>query len=72
MLTTEQVRERLRARMAEVGSASAWGRVNRVSPQYLCDVLKGRRDPGNAILGPLGLRRMEPAYDEAPAQEAAA
>ncbi len=29
-----------------------------VSPQYLNDVLKERRDPGDSILGPMGLERV--------------
>ncbi|NEU12607.1 transcriptional regulator [Methylobacterium sp. BTF04] len=70
MLTTEQVRTRLAAQMAEAGGATAWGRVHRVSPSYLGDVVKGRREPGAAVLRPLGLVRLEHAYDEAPSQVA--
>jgi len=29
-----------------------------VSPQYVCDVLNARRDPGDAILAALGLRKI--------------
>ena len=29
-----------------------------VSPAYLSDVLNGRKDPGDAILEPLGLERV--------------
>ncbi|KQP62142.1 hypothetical protein [Methylobacterium sp. Leaf112] len=72
MLTTEQVRERLKARMEEAGGATAWGRANRISPSYLGDVVKGRRTPGAAVLRPLGLVRLEHVYAEAPVQEGVA
>ena len=64
MLSTAQVRARLRARMKEVGGAAAWGRLNRLSPSYVGDVMRGRREPGAAVLRPLGLRRLDPAYAE--------
>lgn len=64
MLTTAQVRARLRAQMKRAGSAAAWGRQHRVSPAYLSDIMQGRREPGSAVLRPLGLRRLDPAYAE--------
>jgi hypothetical protein len=36
-----------------------------VSPQYLHDVLKGRREPGKAILEPMGLVKVV-RYEKAP------
>jgi len=42
----------------EAGSIRAVARDWGVSPSYLCDLLAGRRAPGPAILGPLGLRRV--------------
>lgn len=66
MLTTAQVRERLKARMEQVGGATAWGRRHGVSPTYLGDVVHGRREPGAAVLRPLGLVRLEHVYAEAP------
>lgn len=35
-------------------AARAWG----ISPQYLCDVLNGRREPGAKLLKALGYRRV--------------
>lgn len=29
-----------------------------ISQQYLCDVLAGRREPGDGILAPLGLEKV--------------
>jgi transcriptional regulator with XRE-family HTH domain len=39
------------------GSQKDMASVLRVSPQYLNDFLKGRREPGPSILKELGLRR---------------
>ena len=33
--------------------ANHWG----ISVQYLCDIRKGRRQPGNAVLSPMGLTK---------------
>lgn len=55
-MNTNQVLNLIRGRIgngtqAEV--AKLWG----VSPAYLCDVLRGHREPGERILKPLGLKR---------------
>jgi hypothetical protein len=55
-LDAEGVRERLR--QACNGNYSAWASRNGVSASFVCDVLKGRREPSEAILTPLGLRRV--------------
>jgi hypothetical protein len=55
-LTEEQVRETVRKCMGK-GSQKDMASVLRVSPQYLNDFLKGRREPGPSILKELGLRR---------------
>lgn len=41
-----------------------------ISQQYLCDVLAGRREPGNSILEPLGLEKRI-TYRRKPQQESA-
>lgn len=41
------------------GGQKAWADLNGVTPQYVCDVLQGRRKPGDAICRALGLRRVE-------------
>jgi len=56
-LRREQVVDRLRAACAGAGGQAAWGRQHGVSQQYVHDVLRGRRDPGDTVLRPLGLRR---------------
>jgi hypothetical protein len=33
-----------------------------VSVAYVHDVLRGRREPGDTVLRPLGLQRAEPTY----------
>lgn len=53
----EFVRERLRAECANSGSQREWARANGVSPQFVCEVLMGRKEPSPAVLEPLGLQR---------------
>lgn len=47
----------MRRRIRAAGSQKAWAQAIGVSEAYLSDVLNGRRDPGESILGPLGLRK---------------
>jgi predicted transcriptional regulator len=42
----------------EAGTQVALAERLGVSQAYLSDVLNGRRDPGESILGPLGLERV--------------
>jgi len=42
----------------QAGSQRAWARDHDVTGQYVHDVLKGRRAPGQAIIAALGLRRV--------------
>lgn len=49
------VLERLRAAVAEAGSAAAWGRRHQISRQYVWDVLSERRWAGVEMLAALGL-----------------
>ncbi len=58
MMTTEDVREMLFDACYEAGSQSAWARCADVSQAYVNDVLRGRREPGEAILQALGLERV--------------
>lgn len=57
-MDAELVRSMLKARCAEAGSQKAWAKEAGVSVQYVCDVLHGRREPGDAICSALGLRRV--------------
>ena len=56
-MTTDEVRELLLEMCEEAGSQQAWAKAHRISPQYVTDVLKERRAPGDKILSALGLRR---------------
>ena len=49
-LTTLDVCGLLRRQCREAGGQSAWATANGVSPQYVCDVLNARREPGDMIL----------------------
>jgi len=56
-LTALDVFARLRKACSAAGGQSAWAAQNRVSPQYVSDVINGRTDPGESILRALGLAR---------------
>ncbi len=49
------VLERLRAAVAEAGSAAAWGRRHGLSRQTVWDTLCERRVPGPSVLTVLGI-----------------
>jgi hypothetical protein len=40
------------------GSQQAWARENGISPQFVCDVLQGRRAPSDRLARALGYRRV--------------
>lgn len=57
-LENMRVEKMLRDACTEAGGQSAWAEKNGLSSQYVCDVAKGRRAPGKAILDALGLEKM--------------
>ncbi|MBX9910838.1 MAG: hypothetical protein K2Z25_19300 [Beijerinckiaceae bacterium] len=57
-LTLEETLAALRDAIAAAGSARAWATGHGISAQYVADVLAGRRQPSDRILGPLGLCRV--------------
>jgi len=54
-MTADDVRKLLRERAN--GNQAAWAREQGISAQYVCDVLTGRREPGEAILKALKVER---------------
>jgi hypothetical protein len=56
--TPAALRERIRLVVAAAGSQDVSAKRLGISPQYLCDVLKGRREPGTKLLDALGYRRV--------------
>lgn len=44
--------------IAELGSQKAVAKKLKISQQYLNDILRGRREPGDKILKPLGLKKV--------------
>ena len=50
------VLDMIRADCSRVGSQYQWATKHRISPAYLSDVLRGRRNPGPAILTALGMK----------------
>lgn len=47
----------LRSACAAAGGQQAWARAHGFSPQYVCDVLRGRRDVSEAMANALGFLR---------------
>ena len=54
MLTMTQMRAKLRTAVKDAGGQKQFAELIDVSPQYVCDCLKGRRDIGQSIARPLG------------------
>lgn len=56
-ITEDEVRERLRAAVRAAGTQSAYAEQIGASEQYVSDVLRGARRPGQRILRALRLRK---------------
>ena len=54
-LTHSDIIEALRLAIGSQTAAS-WAKANRISPQYLSDVLHRKREPGPKVLKALGVR----------------
>jgi hypothetical protein len=59
LLSLPDVIALLAKRCEEAGSQKAFAEANGVSAQYVSDVLKQKREPGEAILKALGLYKVE-------------
>lgn len=57
-LTEQEVLARLRRQVADKGTQKAWAIAAGVTPQYVHDVLKGRRGIGAPVLAALGVERV--------------
>lgn len=51
------VQARLQKSVNAAGGQKSWATKHSISPQYVCDVLQGRRLPGNKITKALGLEK---------------
>jgi hypothetical protein len=56
-MTEEQLTELIKDYVQDAGSLRALAKQWKVSPQYLCDLVHGRRRAGDKVLGALGLKR---------------
>lgn len=56
--SAEEVRGKLLVQCLDAGGRKAWAEANGISPQYVTDVLKNRREPGESIVSALGMRRV--------------
>jgi DNA-binding transcriptional regulator YdaS (Cro superfamily) len=61
-MTLDAVYQLIEREAAKAGSQTNLAHRIGVSPAYLHDVLKGRREPGPAILTPLGLEKAPTSY----------
>lgn len=57
-LTEQEVLARLRRQVEQSGSQRAWADAAGLTPQYIHDVLRGRRGIGAAVLAALGVERV--------------
>lgn len=57
-LTPQALRDVIATEVKAMGEQQIVARALGVSPQYLCDVLNGRREPGAKLLKGLGYRRV--------------
>lgn len=58
-LTYDDIRARLSTAVRDLGSQKALAEKAGVSQTYLCDVLRGRREPGERLLAAIDLRRVD-------------
>jgi hypothetical protein len=57
-MNADTVRALLRRAVEAEGGMRAWARKHKVSAMYVSYVLSGAKEPGEAILKPLGLERV--------------
>lgn len=57
-MNVDEVRELLRRECEQAGTLAAWARRHDIAPQYVSDVINGRRLPGKRILDVLNLRKV--------------
>lgn len=58
VLNREQVVQLLTIECVKAGGQKMWAMQHHISPQYVCDVIHNRREPGLSILGQLGLQKV--------------
>lgn len=63
LLTADEVRERLRASVAARPSIAAWARDQDLAPQFVSEMISGRKHVSKRVLRVLGLRKVD-AYRE--------
>lgn len=56
--TTDKVLSELRKACDDAGSQLAWAEANGLSPSFVSDVLKERRDPSDRLSEALGFERV--------------
>ncbi len=66
-MTTDEVREILRADIEKIGTAKEWAAKHNMSAQLVSDTVNGRREPSWKIMRALGLKRETVYYKAAQA-----
>ena len=59
LITGGQLRQALKVRAKKLGSRGELAKLLGISPQFLSDVINGKRRPGPRLLESLGLREFE-------------
>lgn len=57
LMTLEDFRKFLAAEAKALGSQRNLAKKYGVSPMFICDILSGRRDPGEKLLSAMGFER---------------
>jgi DNA-binding transcriptional regulator YdaS (Cro superfamily) len=65
-MNSDAVRKMLDTACKKAGSRVAWAARAGVTPQYVYDVISGRREPAAKILAALRVRRDAPSYSMIP------
>jgi hypothetical protein len=63
-MTEEHLLELIESCIVRYGSAKNTAQRFNISPQYLCDIRKGKRAPGDTVLKHLGLKKVT-SYERA-------
>jgi hypothetical protein len=58
VMRSEDVVATLQAACRKAGSQAAWARAHKIPDSIVAETIRGRRDPGPAVLRALGLRKI--------------
>ena len=68
IITSREMRVRLREACADAGSVKGWAMRNGLHWAHVYNVLLGKKEPGERVLAPLGLGKIA-VYTDKPGRE---